>query len=175
MSDKQSKKTPTGFTLVELSIVIVLMLLIGFAAAPNVMFVLEKASLNAILKQLKSDIDTTRNWAFQSQYLKKIVFIPSESTYKIYRQDQDEQTDQWILDEETRVFKNRFKILSTTLPNQQIIFSGHGIPYEDPQGDLPSLSLDNKTVASRNIIISNGEIQKKIIIFPQTGFTRIFD
>lgn len=140
------KQKSSGFTVLELVIVIVILSIVAFAAfvkTPGT-----SVNLDAQAERLANDIRYTQNLAMARNQHYRIVFDPAASSYTI--QDGAENTDYSVTLAPTTL----------TTPLTMIIFNNKGTPYSDISTPLTN------TVT---ITLTSGEATSSVVITPDTG------
>jgi prepilin-type N-terminal cleavage/methylation domain-containing protein len=152
-----------GFTLIELVVVIALMgILYAVFATPQVGDVSRQATLEAGVSQLKSEISLARERALHSGRRQRMVF--GAQGYSLFQESLT--MDAWETLPTLPIVSGI--LFSTTLAAQQIVFASNGVPYEDPQGDLPS-QINVPFVTLETVTLQYGGDSRVIGISSETG------
>ncbi len=103
----------SGFTLVELMVVMALIGILTGIAFPNILAYLPTFRLHSAARQVMTDLNYARGRAASLNEKFKIVFSPGTGKYEVMQNDQSVGPDEWLLDkQETSLEENGIVVLS---------------------------------------------------------------
>jgi len=130
-----------GFALIELVVVLAIVAILGGIAVPLYQNYLDKSRLTVALRQVEADLRKAQAMAKSSGVNYEVLFIPGQSTYKIY----EHPSTSLAKLKETIELPGGVKIYTNTAPANKIVYYSAYATSEVTGGTITFKSPKSKT------------------------------
>lgn len=153
----------TAFTLIELSVAIIVLGILGFLVFRVVNNATEEAKVVGCVQNIQTEIRYLQSQARSTQRAHQVVFDPLNNRYSTNQ----EVSGAWSALEANK--DPGCDIVDTTLVDHILTFNFRGFAYEG--NELPSQTPTNPVEVDRTVTLSSSQ-QKILTIFSTTGLTQ---
>lgn len=153
-----------GFTLVELTIVVLLMGVMAAVATPAFSGALAQNRVNAVAERLAADLNLARRHAMSASVNQEVQFLTGPFRYTMPGLEDIDHSSQ---DYEVVVSENAGGITAFTASFDGTTNVSYGV-YGQPLAGSPLVPL-----VSGSVVVASGSVQKTVVVDTVTGEARV--